>query len=627
MPMMKKAFSTLQIKSTDEKNGKRTFKGIASTPTPDLVEDVVEPKGAVFELPLPFLWQHDRKDPVGWITKANVTDKGIEVEGEIADIQEEGRLKERLTEAWQMLKNKLVRGLSIGFKALEVANIEGSRWGQHIIKWLWVELSAVTIPENQEANIVTVKAAFGRKQTSGVSEIYERVRTMKTLQEQLLALKEARETKIARMKEISEAIEAKSATSEDASEFDTLVEEIEQLDNDIRIKTAEVVSSKTATPAPKAPAKAPMINTKTQDKDEVFKGQNFTRMVIAKAAAKLTDVSPVSIAKSRWGKTNPTVVNIIKAAVEGGGSGSGEWGAELVAADTRYTGDFIEFLKSKTVYDKLPLRAIPPNVQVKGQDGSATGYWVGESAAIPASAQSFSSVNLTPLKVGALAVISNELLRDSSPAAEQLVRDALVDASAQRVDSTFLSNSAAVSGVSPAGILNGITPDSASGTDADALRADIKTLLGDFITGKNASGLHLIMNPALAISIQMLYNALGNPEFPDITQEGGKLLGFQVHTGDNVASDDLILVKPTDIYKIGDMGVEISISKEAMIEMDDGPAMESQGPTTASGAVVGMFQTESTAIKVVRPINFARRRTANLVVGFIGDAAYDNSSS
>lgn len=632
---MKKVFSILTIKSTNEVGGKRTFKGTASTPTPDLDDDIMEPKGAVFELPLPFLWQHSQSEPIGWITKAKVTDKGIDIEGEVVDIPEKGKLKDRIDEAWQSLKYKLVRGLSIGFKALEAVDIQGTRWGQHITKWLWKELSAVTIAANEECSIVSVKSAYytqyktasGQKSFPGVSGQTGRTNLMKTLQEQLLELKEARATKGARMKEISELIQAKSANPEDNTEFDTLVGEVEDLDNEIRIKTAECISAKTAEPPTPKVRTAPTVITKIKEPDEKFKGQNFTRMVIAKAVAKLDDVSPIVIAQKRWGRTNPMVVEILKAAVAGGGSGSGEWGAELVAADARYTGDFIEFLKSKTIYDKLPLREIPANVQIKGQDGSATGYWVGENAAIPASAQSFSSVNLSPLKVGALAVVSNELLRDSSPAAEQLVRDALVDASSARIDTTFLSASAAVSAVSPAGMLNGISADSASGTDADSLRTDVKTLLGDFVTGKNASGLQLCMNPALAISIQMLYNALGNPEFPEINQDGGKLLGFPVNTGDNVNASHFILLKPSDIYKIGDYGVEVSISREAMIEMDTAPAMESEGPTTASGAVVGMFQTESTAIKVVRPINFARRRTANLVVGYVDDAAYDNSSS
>lgn len=632
---MDKLFSKLEIKSTEESGGKRTFKGIASTPTPDRVEDVVEPKGAVFELPIPLLWQHSAKDPIGWVTKAKVTNAGIEVEGEVAVIEEEGDLKKAIDKAWHSLKYKLVRGLSIGFKALESARIAGTDWGEHILKWAWYELSAVTIPCNQECNITAIKSAYnqqfkaasGHKSFPGASGQNERVSVMKTLQEQLADLREAKATKTGRLKELTDLIQAKSATDADTLEFDNLVDEIKELDNGIRVKQAECISAGSATSITSTVKTAPTVITKSKDQEEKFKGQNYTRMVIAKAVAKLDDISPVAVAQKRWGKSNPTVVNIIKAAVEGGGSGSGEWAAELVSADNRYTGDFIEYLHEKTVFDQLPLREVPANVAIKGQDGAATGYWVGESAAIPASAQDFSTVNLTPLKVAALAVVSNELLRDSSPSAEMLVRDALVMASAQRVDSTFFSNVAISAGVSPAGILNGITGKNASGTDADSLRADIKTVITDFITAKNAGGLEVCMNPALALSIQMLYNALGNPEFPDINQEGGRLLGMPVHTGDNIDSSDLIILKPSDIYKIGDGGVQISISREAMIEMDDAPAMESQGPTGPTGATVGMFQTESTAIKVVRPINFQRRRTGSSCVGFIDDAAYDNSSS
>src|SRR5262249_19011521 len=145
--------------------------------------------------------------------------------------------------------------------------------------------------------------------------------------------------------------------------------------------------------------------------------------------------SPAAIAQHRWGKTNPTLVEIMKAnEVAGGGTGNSDWGHELVSADNRYTGDFIEYLNSKTVFNQLPLREVPANVTIKGQDGNATGYWTGEHKAIKVSTVDFSAVSLTALKVAALATVSNELLRDSSPSAEALVRDALVEASSQIVD-------------------------------------------------------------------------------------------------------------------------------------------------------------------------------------------------
>ena len=155
---MQRAYSTIEIKAVETEGEKRTFSGIASTPRTDRMGDIVEPKGAQFKLPIPLLWQHDSRQPIGWVTAAKVTDKGIEISGEVADVPEEGELKTRLATAWQSIKAKLVRGLSIGFNAIEHAQIDGS-WGVRFTKWEWLELSAVTIPANGDATITAVKSA------------------------------------------------------------------------------------------------------------------------------------------------------------------------------------------------------------------------------------------------------------------------------------------------------------------------------------------------------------------------------------------------------------------------------------------------------------------------------------
>lgn len=156
--MNQRAYSILDIKAADMADGKRRFSGIATTPTPDRTGDIVEPEGVQFQLPIPLLWQHNSGAPIGWITSAKVTAKGIDVEGEIHVETEAGKLKDRLDEAWQSLKGKLVRGLSIGFKPLESARI-GDTYSYRYLKWLWLELSAVTIPMNGECSITAIKSA------------------------------------------------------------------------------------------------------------------------------------------------------------------------------------------------------------------------------------------------------------------------------------------------------------------------------------------------------------------------------------------------------------------------------------------------------------------------------------
>jgi len=359
------------------------------------------------------------------------------------------------------------------------------------------------------------------------------------------------------------------------------------------------------------------------DKEEAFKGQNYTRIVIAKTLARLEGISAIGIAKHRWGQSNPLLVDVVRAAVEGGGTGTGEWGAELAEADTRYTGDFIEYLYGQTVYDQLPLRVVPANIVIKGQDGAATAYWVGESKSIPVTKVDFMDVELKYKKVAALAVVSKELLRESSPSAEMLVRDALVQASSQRVDQTFLGSGGA-SDSTPAGILNGVVGISSAGSDGDGVREDLKALRAAFINAKNSGGQQLVMHPGLADAIGLLTNALGQAEFPDITAEGGSLRRTPVKTGDNVNPNHLIMLKPSDIWKIGDRGVEVSLSTEASIEMDNAPTGASDTPV-ANTSLVSMFQTESVALKVVRPLNFAKRRTS--AVAYISDADYGQATS
>ena len=154
-----RAYSVIELKSFDEET--REITGIASTPTPDRYQDIVEPKGADYKLPLPLLWQHDSWSPVGNVIKAKATNSGIDVVMRLAQTDEPGTLKQRLDEAWQSVKLKLVRGLSIGFTAREYTYLPDTG-GIHFLKWDWLELSLVTIPANAEATINGFKSIGDR---------------------------------------------------------------------------------------------------------------------------------------------------------------------------------------------------------------------------------------------------------------------------------------------------------------------------------------------------------------------------------------------------------------------------------------------------------------------------------
>lgn len=638
---MHRAYSVLHVKAVDD--AAREIRGTATTPNPDRMGDIVEPLGVKFANPLPMLLYHDSARPVGTVEFDKPTKAGINFRATLAKITEPGVLKDRVDEAWQSVKAGLIRGVSIGFRSLEHAVIKETG-GLRFLASEVMELSLVTIPANAEATISTIKSfdskhppASGPPDASssspGVSGtpnkpalsgfFYSRGNHMKSAAE----MRQVREQHVARMGELTEQFkgEGYEATPEENEEFDRLKVEVKKLDTDIRIQehaeiTAKAVSGSSTRNGSESRSGVSFV--RKADQDDKFPGQSYTRVLIAKALAMMHGTGQaMDVAKDRWQKTNPKLVEFIRATVAGGGTGSGEWGAELAQLNNQFTGDFIEYLYGKTVFDQLGLREVPSRVRVKGQDGAFTGYWVGESKAIPMSRGDYSAVDLEPLKVAALTVISMELMEDSQPSAEMLIRDGLVEAASQRVDTTFLSTSAAVAGVSPAGILNGVTPIQASGTDLAAVRADMQGLIATYVANKMSSGLTLVMNPGTALALSWMYGALDERAFPGLSQEGGDINGVRVVVGDNVTPGQIIAIRTGDVWRIGDSGVRISMSREATIEQRDDPTGATDTPVgvTTTG-LTNMFQEESVAFKVVRRINFQKRRSA--AVQYIENVEY-----
>lgn len=154
MNIENRAYSLLEVKSYDD--DQRIITGMATTPEPDRYGDIVDPLGAKFADELPLLWQHRHDSPVGIVKFGKPTAKGIPFEASVVKITTPGALKDLCDLAWQSVKEKLVRGVSIGFRALEYSYMEGG--GIRFTETEIYELSLVTIPANAAATIQAIKA-------------------------------------------------------------------------------------------------------------------------------------------------------------------------------------------------------------------------------------------------------------------------------------------------------------------------------------------------------------------------------------------------------------------------------------------------------------------------------------
>jgi hypothetical protein len=151
---MDRAFSTIALKSLDEEQ--REFRGLATSPVPDRVLDIIEPLGAKYRNPTVLLRAHAHDAPIGEVFFDRPTKTGIGFRARIPKIQEPGLLKDRVDMAWGEIKHGLVRAVSVGFRPLEVEPLKSG--GVRFIKSEIYELSTVAVPAQELATIDHVKA-------------------------------------------------------------------------------------------------------------------------------------------------------------------------------------------------------------------------------------------------------------------------------------------------------------------------------------------------------------------------------------------------------------------------------------------------------------------------------------
>lgn len=649
---MQRAYSVFEVKELDE--DKRILTGIATTPSTDRMEDIVEPKGAQFKLPLPMLFQHRHSEPIGHVTNAVVKSDGIHVTIQIAKIDEPGRLKDRIDEAWQSIKYGLVRGLSIGFDPIESAQIEGT-WGRRFTKWEWLELSAVTVAANAEASIQSIKsidsAARAASGTAGgevskkpgvpgksvVTTRIERSRTMarKTIGEQIADFEATRARKAAEM----ETIMAKSAangdtlttlSAEDSDAYDNLASEIETIDEHVkRLKTLEKAQATGARPAidvvkgvTAAPVGADRGQITLKQADKTDAGIGFARLARVKALAHLGLVNGIrdelSVAKAVYPHDENLITGIQKANVNAANTltGNGTWAGNLVNEGGVAFADFVEYLRPRTLLGQISdrLRRIPFDTPVLVQGSGGSGGWVKEGAAKPLTKWTYTRTKLTPLKVAAIAVATKETLMRASIAADTLLRDELAKAIGATIDTTFISDTAAVTDTSPAGILDSVAALTLSGgTTVADIRCDIATFLTAMADAElSLSGVFWVMPERVAIALSLIANEVGAQAFPGITPNGGTFAGLPVFVTGYADTDStgsvVALMKGDEIFLGDEGGIQVSMSDQASLLMTD-DAYANMNSTTPTGAqVVSMFQTNSVAFLVERFLNFQRRR-------------------
>jgi HK97 family phage prohead protease len=509
---MDRAYALLHIKSLDAE--RRTFAGIASTPELDRQGDSVDPAGVAFTNPLPLLLFHDQQRPIGSVTLTK-TATGIRFDATLPRVDEPGRLKDRVDEAWHSIKAGVITGVSIGFRLIGNAIEHLATGGRRLRQTEIFELSLVTIPANASATILTVKHLAAARETA------------------LIAPKEA--------------------------------------------------PAMTQTPP------LPRLEDLTNHKIREYQSIDFTRYLACQANYLGTAGSagqlylarfPNSYSYSTVKKSMEDGLDM-KAAVAAGTTTDPTWAKPLVGIESLASG-FLAIAHSQSLLGRIPnLQQIPFNTKVPYQTADANFVWVSENTMSPTSKLAFSDGLVLPsAKVMGIVVLTAELVKLSSPGTARSMRNCLISGLNAFLDKQFLDPTvAAVAGHNPASITNGVTPVAGTGN----LVTDVKALITAFFAAAPGSRDPVIVasgGNAAAIRGQV-------PGF-----------GLEVITSE-AAGTNVVILDPDRVF-YADEGLEVELSKQAMLELAD-PATN---PPTAATVLTSLWQANLAGYRMTRFVSW-----------------------
>ena len=246
------------------------------------------------------------------------------------------------------------------------------------------------------------------------------------------------------------------------------------------------------------------------------------------------------------------------------------------------------------------------NIKVPDLVANATSAtFVAEGAPIPVRNYSFGSgVTLKPLGFKTISAFTREALGYSGVNLELIVRTVLAENVGLALDAIVFSNTAEVAGVSPAGLLvglSGLTPSTATPL-ADALLEDVRDLVAAVAAVAGNAPIVLVAAPAQSVSLRLFFARSGPPP-------------YEVLASAALTAGTVLAVATNCVAAVIDDTLSFDVSDKAVLVMTDaGSEMVAAtgGTSVAADPMRSLFQTDTLALRMRFGVNFALRNSGGL---------------
>jgi Phage capsid family len=229
------------------------------------------------------------------------------------------------------------------------------------------------------------------------------------------------------------------------------------------------------------------------------------------------------------------------------------------------------------------------------------GTFVKEGEPIPVRNLNIGGPLVEPFRIAAISAFSNVLGERAVSDVEAIIKQCLSEAAALALDAGLLSNAAAVADTRPAGILNGVSPLTATtGGGVNALVGDIKQLIATLASAGAGVAPVFITAPAQAASLK----CLAGPKFD-----------YPVLVSTTLASGTVIAIEPTSFVSAFGSTPEFDVSDEALLHMEaDTPQqIGTPGPPNVIAAPArSLWQTNCTGVRMILRAGWAMRAAGHV---------------
>ena len=395
--------------------------------------------------PLPLITSHDQRSlPVGTVRNLRIEGrqlKGTAVFGNSA----------RANEVFQDVQDGILRSVSIGYEYTDQGISVAGKNDSIKFKFRPLEVSAVSVPADPNAGFFRSYSVNDHQDENTITRSQRRAgRTSAEEQRQLLADDRERTVEITAMCRAHNCVELGQQLISDGTDIPdaraAVLNLTQRRNGHVRSLTAQDGND------------GQFIGMSNNEAKQFSIVRAINAMVTGdwrKAGLERAASDAVSRQMGRQSEGFFVPLDtMVRSPYAVGTAGAGTTGGTLVGTEL-LADAFIQVLRNRSRVIELGATILPGlvgNVDIPRQTGASVTSWVTEGGALTESEGTFDKLSLTPKTVGAFSQISRNMLLQSTPAIELMVRQDLAAQAALAIDQAAINGIG--SGGAPTGILN-----------------------------------------------------------------------------------------------------------------------------------------------------------------------------